>query len=99
MDGEGFEWWLENRLIPAFEKIYPGKKRILVMDSATNHHHMNTDYYPEKKTPDSASRKLIDTRLHLRIGLYGGLDPRAGVTWARIKVAGCWTTDMTEMSK
>lgn len=44
-------------------------------------------------------RKLIDTRLHLRIGFYGGLGPRAGVTWARIKVAGCWTTAMTEMNK
>jgi hypothetical protein len=30
MDGAGFEWWLENRLVPAFEHIYPGKKMIVV---------------------------------------------------------------------
>ena len=30
MDGEGFEWWLENRLVPAFEAQYSGKKMILV---------------------------------------------------------------------
>ena len=30
MDGVGFEWWLENRLISAFEAQHPGKKLILV---------------------------------------------------------------------
>jgi len=27
MDGEGFEWWLDKRLIPAFEKQWPGTVR------------------------------------------------------------------------
>lgn len=26
MDGDAFERWLHNRLIPAFEALYPGKK-------------------------------------------------------------------------
>ena len=38
MDGDGFERWMENRLIPAFEALYPGKKMILVMDNASYHH-------------------------------------------------------------
>jgi hypothetical protein len=58
MDGEGFEWWLENRLEPAFKKQYPGKKMILVMDNASYHHQLNTDFYPEAKTPTSASKGL-----------------------------------------
>ena len=58
MDGAGFEWWVENRLIPGFEAQFPGKKMILVMDSASYHHQMNTEYYPEKKTPDNATKGL-----------------------------------------
>ena len=38
MDGDGFERWLENRLIPAFEALYPGKKMILVMGNASYQH-------------------------------------------------------------
>jgi hypothetical protein len=33
MDGDGFERWLYQRLIPAFEACYPNKKMILVMVS------------------------------------------------------------------
>jgi transposase len=59
MDGEGFEWWLANRLIPAFTARYgPEKKMILVMDNASYHHQLNTNYYPEKKTPANASKSL-----------------------------------------
>ena len=31
---------------------------ILVMDNAPYHHQMNTAYYPEKKTPDNATKAL-----------------------------------------
>ena len=58
MDGAGFEWWLNNRLVPAVEFLFPGKKMILVMDNASYHQQHNTDFYPEKKTPSNASKGL-----------------------------------------
>ena len=58
MDGAGFEWWLANRLFPAFTTMFPGKKMILVMDNASYHHQMNTEYYPEKMTPTTATKGL-----------------------------------------
>ena len=56
MDGVGFERWLENRLIPAFEALFPGKKMILVMDNASYHHQHNTDYFPQGVTPKNATK-------------------------------------------
>lgn len=58
MDGEGFEFWLENRLIPAFREQFPGKKMILVMDNASYHHQLNTKYWSEGTTPSSASKSI-----------------------------------------
>jgi hypothetical protein len=55
---KGFEWWLENRLFPVFKAKHPGKKMILVMDNASYHHQLNTDFYPEGKTPASATKGL-----------------------------------------
>jgi hypothetical protein len=56
MDGVGFEKWLENRLIPAFEALYPGKKMILVMDNASYHHQHNVDFFPQGVTPKNATK-------------------------------------------
>lgn len=58
MDGEGFEFWLEKRLIPAFREQFPGKKMILVMDNASYHHQLNTKYWSEGTTPASASKSI-----------------------------------------
>jgi hypothetical protein len=38
MDGVGFEWWLENRLKPAFRAQFPGKKMILVIGTLSATH-------------------------------------------------------------
>ena len=54
----GFEWWLDNRLTPAFEKQPPRKKITLAMDNAPYHHQMNTAYKPEKGTPDNATTAM-----------------------------------------
>ena len=37
-NGEMFQMWLEYRLKPAFEALFPGKKMILVLDNAPYHH-------------------------------------------------------------
>jgi len=58
MDASGFSWWLENRLTPAFEALYPGKKMILVMDNASYHKQQNTEYYSEGKGPITATKGL-----------------------------------------
>ena len=39
MNGETFMLWLKNRLFPAFEAKYPGKKMILLLDNVKYHHH------------------------------------------------------------
>lgn len=44
MNGDNFMNWVEKRLIPAFECIYPGKKMILVLDNAPYHHCRKDDF-------------------------------------------------------
>jgi len=38
LDGEKFCQWLKNRLLPAFEALYPQKKMCLMLDNAKYHH-------------------------------------------------------------
>ena len=38
MNSEMFMQWVQDKLIPTFEKAYPGKKMILVADNAPYHH-------------------------------------------------------------
>ena len=38
VNGDVFMAWVENRLIPAFKIMYPGKKMILILDNAPYHH-------------------------------------------------------------
>ena len=33
-----FMRWVENKLIPVFKKLYPGKRMVLVADNAPYHH-------------------------------------------------------------
>jgi transposase len=57
MDGDMFEWWLENRLFPAFEAKYGSEmKMILVMDNASYHHQLNQNYYPKDVNPSNCSK-------------------------------------------
>eukprot|EP00903_Cladosiphon_okamuranus_P011097 g10473.t1 len=43
-DADTFMQWLENRLKPAFEELFPGKKTILILDNAPYHHGMADDW-------------------------------------------------------
>ena len=36
MDADMFMIWVKNRLVPAFQARYPGKKMILVLDNVRN---------------------------------------------------------------
>jgi hypothetical protein len=44
------------------------------------------------------NRDLATTRLHLRMGFYGGKDSQ-GQTWGPVNIAGCWATAEKEMNK
>ena len=44
MNGDIYDKWFTNRLIPAFEQIYPDKKGIFFIDQAT--FHINTVSFP-----------------------------------------------------
>ena len=61
MDSEFFVYWVKNRLVPAFENRYLGKKIILVCDNAPYHHSMGDDGF----TPNSLSKTEIVEKLGL----------------------------------
>jgi len=44
------------------------------------------------------TRDLATTRLHLRMGFYGGKDSQ-GATWGPVNIAGCWAKAEKEMNK
>lgn len=45
INGEKFIGWIQMRLLPTFQKLYPGKKMVLVLDNAKYHHHRGPDWF------------------------------------------------------
>jgi hypothetical protein len=45
INGEKFIGWIQQRLLPTFRKMYPGKKMYLVLDNAKYHHHRGPDWF------------------------------------------------------
>jgi hypothetical protein len=45
INGEKFIGWIQQRLIPTFQKVYPGKKMYLILDNAKYHHHRGPDWF------------------------------------------------------
>ncbi len=45
INGEKFIGWMQQRLFPTFNKLYPGKKMHLVLDNAKYHHHRGPDWF------------------------------------------------------
>ena len=52
-------YWMEKRLMPAFESMYPGMKMILILDNAPYHHSLVEDGF----RPDGMSKEDIVARL------------------------------------
>ncbi len=44
IDGEAFTLWMKNRVLSAFQTLYPGKKMIVVMDNAAYHRPRDFDW-------------------------------------------------------
>jgi transposase len=45
INGEKFIGWMQQRLFPTFQQLYPGKKMYLVLDNAKYHHHRGPDWF------------------------------------------------------
>ena len=45
INGDKFIGWIQQRLIPTFQRVYPGKKMYLVLDNAKYHHHRGPDWF------------------------------------------------------
>jgi transposase len=45
INGEKFIGWIQQRLLPTFKQLYPGKKMYLVLDNAKYHHHRGPDWF------------------------------------------------------
>lgn len=45
INGEKFIGWMQQRLFPTFQQLYPGKKMHLVLDNAKYHHHRGPDWF------------------------------------------------------
>jgi transposase len=45
INGEKFIGWMQQRLFPTVQKMYPGKKMYLVLDNAKYHHHRGPDWF------------------------------------------------------
>jgi DDE superfamily endonuclease len=45
INGDKFIGWIQQRLFPTVQKLYPGKKMYLVLDNAKYHHHRGPDWF------------------------------------------------------
>jgi transposase len=61
MHGDIFLAWLLNRLFPTFQRLYPGKKLVLVLDNATYHHARGEDFInPNEMDKTQIAYKLVE---------------------------------------
>ncbi|CAN0287831.1 unnamed protein product [Ectocarpus sp. 4 AP-2014] len=69
MDADIFMEWLEKRLLPAFQKLYPGFQMILILDNAPYHHGMMTSWknplLAKKDTNLATLRTLVEKKVEL----------------------------------
>jgi hypothetical protein len=64
MDGQVFMQWVQNRLIPTFKRVFPGKKLILLLDNASYHHPRGTDWVNPNKMSKYELAVWISDRAH-----------------------------------
>ena len=58
MDADTFMAWIERRLVPVFNAMYPGKKTILILDNEPYHHGMADDWKSPLQASKTANLKL-----------------------------------------
>ena len=58
-DGDMFAKWINERLVPTFQKRYPGKRMALVLDNAPYHHvHPQNSFFSSSKSKTEIKTKL-----------------------------------------
>ena len=58
INGEKFIGWMQQRLFPTVQKLYPGKKMYLVLDNAKYHHHRGPDWFSPSQQEEGSARRL-----------------------------------------
>jgi transposase len=72
INGEKFIGWMQQRLFPTFNKLYPRKKLYLVLDNAKYHHHRGPDWFsPSNKNKGQLADFLRQRRVQ-SITVEGG---------------------------
>ena len=72
INGEKFIGWIQQRLIPTFQKIYPGKKMYLVLDNAKYHHHRGPDWFSPSNKKKGQLADFLRQRQVRSITIDGG---------------------------
>jgi hypothetical protein len=68
MNGQIFMQWVQNRLIPTFQRRFPGKKFVLVLDNAAYHHPRGEDWVnPNKMTKLELATWISDRVDHITV--------------------------------
>jgi len=62
IDGEAFTLWVKNRLIPTFQRLYPRKKMIIVMDNASYHKPRGYDWITPYKMNKVQCSSFLDAQ-------------------------------------
>ena len=62
IDGEAFTLWVKNRLLPAFQACFPGKKMIIVMDNASYHKPRDFDWITPYKMGKTACVSFLTSQ-------------------------------------
>ena len=61
MNGSIYIRWMSNRLVPAFNKRYRGKKMVLVLDNASYHHHRGAGWiHVHRMSKAQLAAKLVE---------------------------------------
>ncbi len=72
INGEKYIGWIQTRLLPTFNKIYPGKKMYLVLDNAKYHHHRGPDWFSPSNKKKGALADFLRQRNVKSITVEGG---------------------------
>jgi hypothetical protein len=60
IDGDAFTLWMKNRVLPAFEALYPGKRMIVVMDNAGYHKPRDFDWIVPYRMGKAACTSFLE---------------------------------------
>jgi hypothetical protein len=94
MNSLRFIFWVQNRLFPAFRKLYPSKKCVLVLDNAGYHHRNEEDYvkalgsYTKAELAETLQRHGISSiscsrkggKVTIEAAYYTKTQPQGGAT-------------------